>query len=615
MTESLAARWEQYNDAGRRAFSQGHLEEAEDAFRAAVREGEKLGAESPQVAASLNAVGQIRFQVRDFAAAEPLLTRGLAIREKLNGGQGHTLVPTLNTLAALYDATGDSDRAEALLRRSLAISEHHLGLSNPEVSATLSNLAKLCFKQRDFAKADRLLLRLLEIKRALGKDHPEVATVLGSLAKLRQIVGKHEQGEQLWRQALAIRERCFAPNDLLLATTLENVADCCAPVPGRVAEAITLRERAMGIREHATSPNHQAIAAARVKLNELRLRARADTALPPQPPPRRSSQELPSPVTSQEFSSALQDEARRLRHSDELPWIQLDGPGQLPAQFDTIAPPPLSRSRTPAASVTPMGMPKQGVTAPVHSFAPPVAPPTELVLMDSILPEPPTMRGSMSGRAVHHVPPAEPRKASSGRSARYVAPDLDSTVVDTRRRAPRVPSSMARRGSSKRLVLAGAVVILLAVAAWAARGRLGAAPAPAEGRAQRAAKAASKQLPTVSVFSQLAQTAQSLVRMDSDPAPIAIAKADTVRRRPSAKITKAAAAAAARGPSAGGDNGDSPRDTTVRVNRSPDEAALQLKVVPTVGNPSDVDVVTSNVEQSTKSKVESAQRPTVFKKP
>ena len=191
MTESLAARWEQYNDAGRRAFGQGHLEEAEEAFRAAVREGEKLGAESPQVAASLNAVGQIRFQIRDYAAAEPLLTRGLAIREKLSGGQGHALVPTLNTLAALYDATGDSDRAEALLRRSLSISEHHLGPSNPEVSATLSNLAKLCFKQRDFAKADRLLLRLLEIKRTLGKDHPVVATVLGSLAKLRQIVGKH----------------------------------------------------------------------------------------------------------------------------------------------------------------------------------------------------------------------------------------------------------------------------------------------------------------------------------------------------------------------------------------------------------------------------------------
>lgn len=612
MTESLAARWEQYNDAGRRAFSQGHLEEAEEAFRAAVREGEKLGAESPQVAASLNAVGQIRFQVRDYAAAEPLLTRGLAIREKLFSGQGHALVPSLNTLAALYDATGDSDRAEALLRRSLAISEHHLGPSNPEVSVTLSNLAKLCFKQRDFAKADRLLLRLLEIKRALGKDHPEVATVLGSLAKLRQIVGKHEQGEQLWRQALAIRERCFAPNDLLLATTLENVADCCAPVPGRVAEAITLRERAMGIREHATSPNHQAIAAARVKLNELRLRARADTALPPQPPPRRSSQELPSPVTSQEFSSALQGEAKRLRHSDELPWIQLDGPGQLPAQFDTIAPPPLSRSRTPAASVTPLGMPRQGVSAPVHSFAPPVAPPTELVLMDSILPEPPTMRGSLSGRAGHHVPPAEPRRTASDRGARYVAPDLDSTV-HTRRRVPRVPSSMARRGSSKRLVVAGAVVILLAAAAWAARGRLGAAPAPVDARAQRAPKATSKQLPTV--FSQLAQTAQSLVRMDSEPAPIAIATTDSARRRRSAKITKAAAAAAVRRPAPGGDNGDTPRDTTVRVNRSPEEAGLQLKAVPTVGNPSDVDVVTSNVEQSTKSKVESAQRPTVFKKP
>jgi hypothetical protein len=60
-------------------------------------------------------------------------------------------------------------------------------------------------------------------------------------------------------------------------------------------------------------------------------------------------------------------------------------------------------------------------------------------------------------------------------------------------------------------------------------------------------------------------------------------------------------------------------DSTRRTRRFED-AGLQLKSVPAVGDPSDIDVVTSNVEQSTKSKVESAQRPRIdgkslFKKP
>ena len=583
MDASRTARWEQYNDSGRRAFSQGHLEEAEDAFRSAVREGEQLGAESPQLASSLNAVGQIRFQVRDYAAAEPLLSRALAIREKVFGSEGHALVSSLNTLAALHDAQGSFERAETLLRRSLAISERNVGLSHPEISAALSNLAKLCFKRREFAKADRLLLRLLEIKRALGKDHPEVATVLGSLGRLRQVVGKNEQGEQLWRQALAIRERSFAPNDPVIATTLESVADCCAPVPGRVAEAISLRERALAIRESATTPSAQLIATARAKLDELRMRARSDTALPPAPPPRRSSKELPSPLTSAELPTSLRDEARRLRHSDEVPWIQLDGPGQLPSQFDSVVP----RSRTPSASVTPMGVPRHGVPAPLNGFAPPPLPPVppplaptgELVLMDSILPEPPTMKGSSSGRSGRYVPPAESRSTAHGRGPRHVAPDFDNTAPEPRRRVPRVPRSMSRRGSSKRLVVVGAVLILLAAAAWAARGRLGAAPAPLGARAEQTRGAAPKRLSAVPAAH--AKTVQSNTRADSSRAPIVTA------------------------------------DTT-RHARQSDDAALHLKSVTAVGNPSDIDVVTSNVEQSTKSRVESAQRPEtkpLFKKP
>ena len=271
-------------------------------FRAAVREGEQLGGDSPHLATSLNALGQLRLQAKDLVEAESCFTRALAIRQQTYGPDSHAIVPSLNNLSALHDAKGETEQAVELLKRSMAISEKALGAAHPEVTLALNNLAKLYFKRRDFSKADRVLLRLLETKRALGKDHPEVATVLGSLAKLRQTVGKHGPAEQLWRQALAVRERAFAPNDPIVATTLENVAECCAAQDGKLGDAIALRERALGIRETAMGVAHPSVAAARTKLDELRARPGAAAA----PAPRVSaqlpttSQEIPSPLLSQE---------------------------------------------------------------------------------------------------------------------------------------------------------------------------------------------------------------------------------------------------------------------------------------------------------------------------
>jgi tetratricopeptide (TPR) repeat protein len=626
MSDSLAARWEQYHEAGRRSFGQGQLAEAEQAFNAAVGEAELLGPESPQLATSLNALGQIRTQLKDYPAAEPLLARALAIREKAFGTEGHELVPTLNALAALHDGKAEYDRAESLLRRALGISEHHLGPAHPEVSVGLNNLAKLYFKRRDFAKADRLLLRLLEIKRGLGKDHPEVATVLGSLAKLRQTVGKHDQGEQLWRQALAIRERCFAPNDPVIATTLENTADCCAPVPGRLAEAIALRERALSIREQATNANLPALASARAKLDELR--SRSDTpGVTSEPPPRRSSKEIPSPFVVNELPAHLRDDLPRQRPSD-LPWIDDEVPDRISGQMGVMnSPPHPTRSRTPSASVTPVGVPRQSGAHLPTAFVPPITPGGDLMLSDSIAPEPP-QRASTSGRAPRYVAPPEPRNTASGRGARYVAPDPDATV-DARPRTPRMPAEMSRRGSSKRLVIVGVVLMLLAGAGWTQRNRFDAgrlpfvdtvvgATAPKGESVPAAAPALNQPDSRVSARpDSLVQPTTALVR---DISAGTARFADSLAREAAASLQKKAQSEPAVTAPVHEEKRLPARDSTAKARRA-DADALHLKDVSVVGGATDIDAVTSGIEQSTKSKIESAQKsaidvkPPVFKKP
>ena len=64
----------------------------------------------------------------------------------------------LNNLAALYYAQGDYAQAEPLFKRALAIRERALGPDHPDVATSLNNLnnlAELCSTQGNYAQAEQ----------------------------------------------------------------------------------------------------------------------------------------------------------------------------------------------------------------------------------------------------------------------------------------------------------------------------------------------------------------------------------------------------------------------------------------------------------------------------
>jgi tetratricopeptide (TPR) repeat protein len=68
---------------------------------------------------------------------------------------------TLNNLAELYDAKGNYARAEPLYQRALAIYKQTFGPEHPDVAMTLNNLAELYREQGDYARAKALYQRAL----------------------------------------------------------------------------------------------------------------------------------------------------------------------------------------------------------------------------------------------------------------------------------------------------------------------------------------------------------------------------------------------------------------------------------------------------------------------
>ena len=127
----------------------------------------------------------------DYAKAEPLYKRALAIREKALGPDHPDTAQSLNNLALLYDSMGDYAKAEPLYKRALAIREKALGPEHPDTAQSLNNLAKLYYSMGDYAKAEPLYQRALAIyEKALGPEHPDTATSLNNLAFLNVDFGK-----------------------------------------------------------------------------------------------------------------------------------------------------------------------------------------------------------------------------------------------------------------------------------------------------------------------------------------------------------------------------------------------------------------------------------------
>ena len=133
-------------------------------------------------AATLNQqVLQLYSQGR-YSEAIPLAQRALAIREKALGSDHPEVAQSLNNPAELY-------RVQV------------------EVVISLNNLAELYRIQGRYADAEPLFKRSLAInEKALGPEHPNVATSLNNLAALYESQGRYTDAEPVYQRASNTRE-------------------------------------------------------------------------------------------------------------------------------------------------------------------------------------------------------------------------------------------------------------------------------------------------------------------------------------------------------------------------------------------------------------------------
>jgi tetratricopeptide (TPR) repeat protein len=220
-----------------------------------------------------------QFRANDFSDG---ITRGVdAIIQVLTEGTPHETSGQSGNIWDTIDANGLTQQvtelekqgryfeASPLAQRALALYEKALGHDHPHVATALGNLAELYRRQGRYADAEALYKRSSAIlEKVLGPDHPTVAASLNNLALLYDAHGRHADAEPLYKRCLAIQEKALGPAHPDVAKSFNNLAILYRN-QGRYADAEALYNRSLPILEKALGSDHPDIATLLSNLAEL----------------------------------------------------------------------------------------------------------------------------------------------------------------------------------------------------------------------------------------------------------------------------------------------------------------------------------------------------------
>jgi tetratricopeptide (TPR) repeat protein len=149
-----------------------------------------FGVDSPQTAKDLNDLGFALLGASRRDLAKPYLERARRLWNPVTDGPN--LAATLDNLGQLHRDMGESDVAERLFGEALEIRERELGEYAYGTSVTVVNLAHIALRRGDLTAGIRLLKRAVDIRECIGEKSDPSAT---AQSHLQLAAALEEQGE------------------------------------------------------------------------------------------------------------------------------------------------------------------------------------------------------------------------------------------------------------------------------------------------------------------------------------------------------------------------------------------------------------------------------------
>jgi tetratricopeptide (TPR) repeat protein len=235
------------------------LGEFEEAGAMATRDYEGrlvvLGEMHPDVYKSMANVASITQDMGHLNDSVWWNERALEGRTQVLGREHPQTLTSISNLASVLQEMGEYEEAEPLFREDLDLSRRTFGEEHQDTITALSNLGLLYMDMERYDEAEQITREALIMgEKAQGYDHS--ATLISS--NLALVLGKTErykETEELLREVLHSRERLFEPSNLLIATSIYNLAANYAH-QGRLEEAMRLHEKAPQVRKTKLGEKH-----------------------------------------------------------------------------------------------------------------------------------------------------------------------------------------------------------------------------------------------------------------------------------------------------------------------------------------------------------------------
>ncbi len=244
----------------------GNLEKADSLLESALAQRKSLfGADHPEVAQSLVALGLLRVDQAKLDEAERLVRQGLDKTRRARPRDDAAIARATTALGKVIEARGSYDKAIPLLEEAVKL-ESVAGSAPSEQAAAIKELADAHFYAGHYDVSDSLTRRAMAMHRQiLGDRHPLVADDLINLGAVQFERAHYSEAEQSYRQALDINESWYGKDHPEIASNLSMLGRALV-FEKRYDEAVALVERALAIQEQVYGPEHPRVANV---LNEL----------------------------------------------------------------------------------------------------------------------------------------------------------------------------------------------------------------------------------------------------------------------------------------------------------------------------------------------------------
>jgi CHAT domain-containing protein/tetratricopeptide (TPR) repeat protein len=234
----------------------GNYEAAGELFRASIAMQERLlGPDNPELYMVIDNFACLYADMGEYAQSEVLHRKALKLVREAFGDDHAHVARLLSNLSIPLMRQGDYAGAERLLVESLEIFEDFFGPGHARSLVALNNLSQLYFDWAQYETAEKLQRRSVEICRKHTPDHPHLALCLDNHASTLYALGRYDEAEVFFREALDRRRALFGNDHLDTASTLHNLGTLLR-MQGRHLEAEEALLDAQRIYDEALGVNH-----------------------------------------------------------------------------------------------------------------------------------------------------------------------------------------------------------------------------------------------------------------------------------------------------------------------------------------------------------------------